>query len=101
MFFKNHQDLNEALKKKGEIGGRAVKIEEHIQEENETSYVQEPDLPKWLVKTEDEIVSAILEASFATFLLHSRPAGYLSVICLMPALNKTLKSYFLFMVSPY
>ncbi|CAH8481628.1 unnamed protein product [Schistosoma bovis] len=61
VFFKNHQDLNEALKKKGEIGGRAVKIEEHIQEENETSYVQEPDLPKWLVKTEDEIVSAILE----------------------------------------
>uniref|UniRef100_A0A5K4EQ51 Putative rna binding motif protein n=1 Tax=Schistosoma mansoni TaxID=6183 RepID=A0A5K4EQ51_SCHMA len=61
VFFWKEQDLYKALKKKGKVGGRAVKIEEHIRKENETSCVQNVDVPKWLVKTNEETVSAILE----------------------------------------
>ncbi|CAH8433807.1 unnamed protein product [Schistosoma turkestanicum] len=61
VFFRNKQHLDEALKKKGHVCGRAVKIEEHIKRESNTSNVQQSDKPNWPVKTSEETVSAILE----------------------------------------
>ncbi|TNN08542.1 putative RNA-binding protein isoform 1 [Schistosoma japonicum] len=60
-FFRNDRDLSEALKKKGSVCGRAVRIEEHVRENQETTTEQKSAQSSWPVKTSEETVSAILE----------------------------------------
>ncbi|CAH8440134.1 unnamed protein product [Heterobilharzia americana] len=61
IYFRNSADLCEALKKKGEIYGRPVKISEHIREKGKICNFQSSEKPNWPVKTSEDVVSAILE----------------------------------------
>nr|AAX27578.1 unknown [Schistosoma japonicum] len=60
-FFRNDRDLSEALKKKGSVCGRVVRIEEHVRKDQETTTEQKSAQSSWPVKTSEETVSAILE----------------------------------------
>nr|AAP06224.1 similar to hypothetical RNA-binding protein KIAA0682; hypothetical protein with RRM domain, similar to hypothetical RNA-binding protein KIAA0682 [Schistosoma japonicum] len=66
-FFRNDRDLSEALKKKGSVCGRVVRIEEHVRKDQETTTEQKSAQSSWPVKTSEETVSAILESKFTQF----------------------------------
>ncbi|CAH8826065.1 unnamed protein product [Trichobilharzia szidati] len=63
VFFRNDRDLSEALKKEGEVSGRAVKVLKHVPKKKQCpdTHDQNPPKPSWPTKTTEEIMSAILE----------------------------------------